>query len=167
MIFVTVGTHEQQFNRLIKAIDDLKKNKIVKEKVFIQTGFSNYKPQHCDFKDFLTYDEINLMLKQSRIIITHGGPSSFIPVLQLHKIPIVVPRNIEFSEHVNNHQLEFIKELEQKSASIIPVYNIETIGEVIENYNILIKNISDKKFCHNNEFCKAFIDIVDNLNIKS
>ncbi|HEM2886173.1 TPA: multidrug MFS transporter, partial [Streptococcus suis] len=26
MIFVTVGTHEQQFNRLIKEIDLLKKN---------------------------------------------------------------------------------------------------------------------------------------------
>ena len=25
MIFVTVGTHEQQFNRLIKEIDELKK----------------------------------------------------------------------------------------------------------------------------------------------
>lgn len=25
MIFVTVGTHEQPFNRLIKAVDELKK----------------------------------------------------------------------------------------------------------------------------------------------
>ena len=29
MIFVTVGTHEQPFNRLVKAIDELKENGIV------------------------------------------------------------------------------------------------------------------------------------------
>ena len=31
MIFVTVGTHEQQFNRLIKKIDMLAAKKIIKE----------------------------------------------------------------------------------------------------------------------------------------
>lgn len=39
MIFVTVGTHEQPFNRLIKKIDELKKDGIINEDVIIQTGF--------------------------------------------------------------------------------------------------------------------------------
>ena len=30
MIFVTVGTHEQPFNRLVKAIDDLVENGTIK-----------------------------------------------------------------------------------------------------------------------------------------
>ncbi len=29
MIFVTVGTHEQPFNRLVQKVDDLKKNGII------------------------------------------------------------------------------------------------------------------------------------------
>ena len=33
MIFVTVGTHEQPFNRLVKKVDDLKKNGIIQEDV--------------------------------------------------------------------------------------------------------------------------------------
>lgn len=33
MIFVTVGTHEQPFNRLIKKIDELKKDGIINEDV--------------------------------------------------------------------------------------------------------------------------------------
>ena len=45
MIFVTVGTHEQQFNRLIKKIDQLKKDGHIKDDVFIQTGFSDYIPE--------------------------------------------------------------------------------------------------------------------------
>ena len=35
MIFVTVGTHEQPFNRLVQKVDDLKKNGIIQEDVII------------------------------------------------------------------------------------------------------------------------------------
>ena len=45
MIFVTVGTHEQPFNRLIEEIDKLKGDGIIKEEVIIQKGFSNYEPK--------------------------------------------------------------------------------------------------------------------------
>ena len=43
MIFVTVGTHEQSFNRLVKYMDEYKKNNI-DEDIIIQTGFSTYIP---------------------------------------------------------------------------------------------------------------------------
>ena len=36
MIFVTVGTHEQQFDRLIKEVDRLKKENLVHAKVLWQ-----------------------------------------------------------------------------------------------------------------------------------
>ena len=44
MIFVTVGTHEQPFNRLVKAIDKLKKDGVITEDVIMQTGYSTYEP---------------------------------------------------------------------------------------------------------------------------
>ncbi|HHK7668656.1 TPA: multidrug MFS transporter, partial [Streptococcus pneumoniae] len=34
MIFVTVGTHEQQFDRLIKEVDYLKKENLIQDEVF-------------------------------------------------------------------------------------------------------------------------------------
>lgn len=46
MIFVTVGTHEQPFNRLIQKIDELKKDGTIQEDVIIQTGFSTYEPNY-------------------------------------------------------------------------------------------------------------------------
>lgn len=42
MIFVTVGTHEQQFNRLIKEVDRLKGTGAIDQEVFIQTGYSDF-----------------------------------------------------------------------------------------------------------------------------
>lgn len=161
MIFVTVGTHEQQFDRLVKKIDELKKNNVIKEDVFIQTGFSNYKPKYCDFKKFISYNDVNKKIKEARIVITHGGPSSFIPVLQNKKIPIVVPRNSKYLEHVNNHQIDFLNKITSQQANIIPIYDIDDIESAIINYNNIIK--SAKKISNNNNFCKNFEKKVEEL----
>ena len=40
MIFVTVGTHEQPFNRLIEDVDNLCETGVINEPVIMQTGFS-------------------------------------------------------------------------------------------------------------------------------
>ena len=50
MIFVTVGTHEQQFDRLIACVDEMKETGQIEEDVLIQTGFSTYIPKSCQRK---------------------------------------------------------------------------------------------------------------------
>lgn len=42
MIFVTVGTHEQQFNRLVQYMDKWASEH--EEKVVIQSGYCTYEP---------------------------------------------------------------------------------------------------------------------------
>ena len=103
MIFVTVGTHEQQFNRLIKFVDELKRDNIITEDVIMQTGFCSYKPQYCKWHKLIPYSDMEKNVKEAKIVITHGGPASFIMPLQIGKVPIVVPRQEKFGEHVNNH----------------------------------------------------------------
>ncbi|MFV0560029.1 MAG: glycosyltransferase, partial [Enterococcus sp.] len=88
MIFVTVGTHEQQFNRLVKEVDELKRDGVITEDVFIQTGYSDYEPQYCEWSKFLGYDEMEKYIDNARIVITHGGPASFMSVLSKGKVPI-------------------------------------------------------------------------------
>ena len=107
MIFVTVGTHEQPFNRLIEEVDRLKKEGAITDEVFIQTGFSTYEPQYCDWKSIISYSEMEDYMNRADIIITHGGPATFMGAIAKGKKPIVVPRQEKFGEHVNDHQLEF------------------------------------------------------------
>lgn len=85
MIFVTVGTHEQPFDRLLKKIDELKKNGIIQEKVIMQTGFSTYEPKYCEWSKLLPYKDMVQNVADARIVITHGGPASFIMPLQVGK----------------------------------------------------------------------------------
>lgn len=58
MIFVTVGTHEQPFNRLIQKVDELKRDGIIKDDVIIQTGFSTYEPKYCQWSKLISYQQM-------------------------------------------------------------------------------------------------------------
>ena len=163
MIFVTVGTHEQPFNRLIKEVDDLVADKSIKEKVIIQTGFSTYIPKHCEPHKMMSYDEIQEALKNARMVITHGGPSSFIEALQFGKIPIVVPRQEKFHEHVNNHQVDFTKLIAKRMNNIIPIYNIDDLKRTIDDYNKIAKTKNVAESSNNKQFNEKLEKIINNV----
>lgn len=163
MIFVTVGTHEQQFNRLIKEMDRLVDVGVIKEDVFIQTGFSDYEPKNCKWSKLIPYKEMEQKVKNARIVITHGGPASFIAPLQIGKTPIVVPRQFEFDEHVNNHQLEFAKQVAERMGTIIPIYDIADLEKNIKDYDKIIKKMNKENNSNNEKFCKRFEQILDEL----
>jgi len=161
MIFATVGTHEQPFNRLIEAIDRWANGH--DEEVIIQTGFSSYEPENCKWQKMFTYQEMLDMINHARIVITHGGPSSFLMVLQAGKIPVVVPRKREYNEHVNNHQIDFCKLVAQRKNNIIVVENIEMLGNILERYDDYTLSMSRQLQSNNDIFCKEFERIVNEI----
>lgn len=152
MIFITVGTHEQPFNRVIEYVDNLKRDGIIQDEVFMQLGYSTYKPQYCAWSQFLSYDEMKKKVIGSRIVVTHGGPASFIMPLQASKIPIVVPRQKQYNEHVNNHQVEFVKKIEEGMQTIIAVYDIDSLKNIIINYDKIVLNMKNGIVSNNSVF---------------
>ena len=163
MIFVTVGTHEQSFNRLLIEIDNLVEKSVIKEHVIMQTGFSNYVPRNCKWSKFLTAQEIENNIKKARVVITHGGPASFLAVLQANKIPIVVPRQEKYQEHINNHQVDFVKFIEKKQNNIIPVYDIKILKSKIQNYDEEIKKRHSEELSNNHHFNQKFSEIINDM----
>ena len=163
MIFVNVGTHEQQFNRLIKFIDELKRDKVIVEDVIMQTGFCTYKPKYCEWHKLISYKDMEKNVRDARIVITHGGPASFIMPLQIGKVPIVVPRQETFHEHVNNHQVDFAKQIEKRMGTIIPIYNIEDLKDTIINYDSIVASMNSSMGSNNKQFNKKLGKIVDGL----
>lgn len=161
MIFVTVGTHEQQFNRLVEYMDKWAENH--DEEVIIQTGFSTYEPKKAKWQKLFLFKEMDANIKASRIVITHGGPSSFIAPLQIRKIPIVVPRMKKFGEHVNDHQVNFCREVVKRQRNIIEIENIEKLGEAIGNYNTTVAGMTNGLQSNNEIFCKRLEMMVNGL----
>jgi UDP-N-acetylglucosamine transferase subunit ALG13 len=154
LIFVTVGTHERGFERLIKAVDDLVGSEKIKEKVIIQTGYTEYIPKNCDSFKFTDYDNIVELCRKASIVISHGGVGSIITPLELEKPVIVVPRLKKFNEHTNDHQLQIVKELDRQK-KIIPVFDINDLENALEE----AKKIENKKY---NKQRSKILDIVSN-----
>lgn len=161
MIFVTVGTHEQPFNRLLKVMDNYAAT--TSEKVLIQSGYSDYVTKYAQSIDFITANDMKKNIRDARIVITHGGPSSFMEVLENKKIPIVVPRLKKYAEHVNNHQFTFAEEFNKKYKDIIIVSNLKTMPEVIGNYDKLESQRKDNLTEHNKQFNQQFEQMVSRL----
>lgn len=163
MIFVTVGTHEQGFERLIEKVDDLVRDGKIKEDVVMQIGFTQYKPKYCKWQKLFPYSEMKEMMQKARIVITHGGPASFIMALQEGKTPIVVPRMAKYNEHVNDHQVDFSLAVNERYKNLIVVEDVENLGNIISDYDNLIKNMSSGTLSNNAVFNKKFKKIVDEL----
>ncbi|MBR4556122.1 MAG: multidrug MFS transporter, partial [Clostridiales bacterium] len=98
-----------------------------------------------------------------RIVVTHGGPSSFIMPLQVGKVPVVVPRVKELNEHVNDHQLDFAKAVAERQGNIIVVENIDELGDVIDNYDQKVSVLKNELSSNNDRFCSEFEKLIDNL----
>ena len=136
MIFVSVGTHEQGFDRLVMKMDELVENGVIREEVYIQAGYTEYKPRFCKYDALIDNRLMEENVKNARIVITHAGPGSIMIPFTYNKIPIVVPRQYEFGEHVDDHQVWFTKKLEEQG-KILAVYDINDLKNAIQNYDKL------------------------------
>lgn len=134
MIFVTVGTHEQPFNRLIQEVDHLVETGVIKEEVFIQTGYSIYEPKFCQWSRLISFEQMSEFMQKADIIITHGGPATFMSAIANGKKPIVVPRQEKFGEHVNDHQVDFAQQVKERYNSIEVVTEISELGNYLNRY---------------------------------
>lgn len=138
MIFVTVGSQKFQFNRLLKQVDELIEKRNIIDEVFAQIGVSDYKPKNYKYKDFMTQDEFNDYISKADIVITHAGTGVIINSIKKEKKVIGIPRLAKFGEHVDDHQIQLIKEFTEMNL-ISAVYDVEDL-------NNEIRKIKDKKF---------------------
>lgn len=72
--------------------------------------------------------------------------------LQMGKIPVVVPRQKVFGEHVNDHQLHFCHEVEKRYHNIIVAENVENLKNIILEYDKRTRTMSGNMVNHNEAF---------------
>lgn len=112
MIFVTLGSQKFQFNRLLKKIDELLEQGVIKDIVFAQIGASDYIPRNYQYVDFLSSDEFACMQNKMDLLITHGGTGAIIGAVKKGKRVIAIPRLAMYGEHVDDHQIQLLKQFD-------------------------------------------------------
>jgi len=89
-------------------------------------------------------------IKKAHVVICHGGAGTVFLALSLGKIPILIPRDASFGEHVDNHQLEFARKMECVGKAIVAYTERELIVKV-NCYDDLVKRLKLSSFPYGKE----------------
>lgn len=122
-MFVTVGNATQGFKRLLDAVDEAAGQGLFgDEPIFIQTGNNpDFHASHCEQQSFLPMSQFEALLRDSSLIISHGGAGTLINILRAGRVPVVMPRRQRYAEHVDDHQIELIQALAEQGR-VVPVF---------------------------------------------
>ncbi len=104
-VFLTIGTKDYPFNRIIRTMD--------KKGVFMQIG-NSIKPKNAQYKRFMKKQEVYDKMDWADVIVCHAGTGTVMEAIDLGKKMVVVPRQKKFKEHIDDHQIDFSKYLSKK-----------------------------------------------------
>lgn len=112
MIFITVGTEKFPFDRLARWINCLMTEGFIDEPVIFQSGSCLYQPTGVEVKPLLREADFRNYLQEARLVITHCGDGTLRQLDRATTPYILVPRTVQFEEHVDDHQVELAQALE-------------------------------------------------------
>jgi UDP-N-acetylglucosamine transferase subunit ALG13 len=110
MILVTTGTNGTAFDRLLQELDEVAPD----EEVIVQHGPSTLRPRGARCVEYLPFDELNRLMVDARVVVTHGGAGSVLATLSAGHRPLVVTRRAAHGEAVDDHQEVFVRRLEEE-----------------------------------------------------
>lgn len=125
MIFVTVGTHQQPFERLIGALSRLEAGELV-----VQHGPAEPPAGAARAEPYMPFDEILACLRAADTVITHAGVGSILCARREGHVPLIVPRRHDLGEHVDEHQAELTRALEPRG-DIVPVWDVADLATLV------------------------------------
>ncbi|MCT2398412.1 exopolysaccharide biosynthesis protein [Novosphingobium sp. HK4-1] len=110
LVFATVGA-TLPFDRLVKLVDQAKRQGLLPEKVILQTGqpLKTEVDPSIEVRDAIPFDQVGEILARADIVICHGGTGSIITALQQGCRVIAVPRSYTRGEHYDDHQWEIAR----------------------------------------------------------
>jgi UDP-N-acetylglucosamine transferase subunit ALG13 len=119
LVFVTVGTDYHPFDRICRWIDSwLEDGGAGAARCFVQTGTSAT-PRLAAHRQYLGHVEMEAMMRDAAVVVCHGGPGTIMLASTLGKRPIVVPRQKQFGEHVDDHQCAFAARVAAEGAIVL------------------------------------------------
>lgn len=126
-----VGSRDYQFNRLLKALDQLVAEGKIDDEIVAQTGLSEYEPKHYTWHRYLDQDVFKDYQKNADLIISHGGTGALVGALKMGKQVIAVPRLARFGEHIDDHQTQVCDALTGEGY-LRQVLDMKDLAQVIE-----------------------------------
>ena len=135
MIFLTVGTQDKQFLRLLKIVDNAISKGVVKDDVVAQIGYTKFESKNIKTYKFMSEKKINECIDNADLIVTHGGVGIITTALMKKKKVFAVARVKEYKEHINDHQLQLVDKFDKLGY----IKKIENYDDFVSEYSNLKK----------------------------
>lgn len=111
MVFITLGTQGNQFQRCLKMVEDLIDELHPNQEFIAQLGNTKYKSDKIQCLDFVTEADFKELIGKADIVITHAGSGALFSAIKQGKKTIAVARLHKFKEMANDHQTELVRKL--------------------------------------------------------
>ena len=141
MILVMLGTQNNDFHRLLDEIENNIENGNINEEVIVQAGFTKYKSDKMKIFDVTSKENLSKLINRANLIITHAGVGSIEMSLEQNKKVIAVPRLKKFGEHVNDHQKDIERKLNEEGC-LIGIDDVSKLGIALKK----VKKFIPKKY---------------------
>jgi UDP-N-acetylglucosamine transferase subunit ALG13 len=125
LIFVTVGTHHDPFERMLGALDQLDGSQLV-----VQYGPGSPPPGVARAEAFMPFEEMVECFRAADTVITHAGVGSILCARREGHTPLVVPRRHDLGEHVDEHQAELTRALAARG-SVVEVTDLSQLAQLV------------------------------------
>ncbi len=158
MIFLTIGSWHKGFDRLIKAVDELKGQGIITEEVNAQIGDGRYKPINLKTQEYYSPDEFVKIISQARIVIAHAGMGTIIEATKQGKPIIVVPRKADLGEANTDHQVDTAEVLEREG-KIVVAYETDDLLQKLNE----VKSFAPSQGHIENGILRAVQEFIDDV----
>jgi UDP-N-acetylglucosamine transferase subunit ALG13 len=105
LILLSLGTHQQPFPRTLDLVEPLARGG---EDLVIQHGSTTPRPEmpNTVWIEFMPYEEVVEAMARADSVICHAGVGTIMTALKAGHTPVVIPRQAQHGEHVDDHQLD-------------------------------------------------------------
>ena len=135
MILGVVGTHHAPMTRLVEALDTYAATH-TGEPVVIQAGPLAGSTRHAESVPFMDEGDLRRASQRARIVVTHGGPSLLLQLIDADRVPIVMPREKRYREHVDDHQVDFASFLQRRQLVVVSRTELELLA-ALDQYELM------------------------------
>jgi UDP-N-acetylglucosamine transferase subunit ALG13 len=105
LILLSLGTHQQPFPRALDLIEPLARQG---RHVIVQHGSTAPRPEtpNTSWVELMPFEELVSTMARTDSVICHGGVGTIMTSMQAGHTPVVIPRQAQYGEHVDDHQMD-------------------------------------------------------------
>ena len=134
MVFITLGTQGNQFQRCLKMVEELIDELHPKQEFVAQLGNTKYKSDKIKCLEFVPEAEFKEMIGKADIVITHAGSGALFSAIKQGKKAIAVARLAKYHEMANDHQTELVRKLSEGGYILDGTYSILEAWKKLDDF---------------------------------